>query len=348
MTDDRIDLSRYDRQIRFAAIGPQGQRQLANSRALIVGVGALGSTAAELLARAGVGHLRIVDRDFLELTNLQRQSLYSEADVAAELPKAIAAANRLRAINSSLKIEPFVADVTPQSLGRLADSMQILIDGTDNFETRFLLNDYSLKYRVPWVYGGCLGCDGQTMTIVPGQTACFRCLMPDGPPPATEMPTCDTAGILGPMINVIAAIQSLEAIKILSGNQAAIQSRLQVFSLWENRIQQVDLAKLTELNSCPACRGQRYEWLDGTRGSQTAILCGRNAVQIRPDTPTTPDFPLLATRLAGLGTVQSTPYFVRLTTSDWQLTVFADARAIIAGTQDLMLAKKIYTQCLGN
>src|SRR4051812_10233903 len=206
--------------MRFGGIGVEGQRKLLDSLALVVGCGALGSVIANTLARAGVGHLRLVDRDFLELNNLQRQVLYDEDDVAAGLPKAIAAANKLRKINSEIEIEPLVADVDPTNIVGLIEGVDLILDGTDNFETRFLLNDASLKFNIPWVYGGCIGAEGQTMTILPHETPCLRCLMEDMPPPGTT-PTCDTAGILGPIINVIASMQACEAIKILSGHREA-------------------------------------------------------------------------------------------------------------------------------
>src|SRR5262245_8449778 len=200
-------LDRYARQVRYAPLGPEGQHRLLASRALVCGCGALGSVLANTLARAGVGHLRIVDRDFLELNNLQRQVLYEESDVAAELPKAIAAAEHLRRINSQIEIEPVVADVDAGNIMALCDGVDCIVDGTDNFETRFLLNDASLSTKIPWVYGGCIGAEGQSMTILPGETPCLRCLMSEPPPPGTT-PTCDTAGILGPIIGVIASLQA--------------------------------------------------------------------------------------------------------------------------------------------
>src|SRR5262245_2757364 len=214
---DHLDLqsSRYARQMRFGGIGVEGQKKLLASTALVVGCGALGSVIASTLARAGVGKLRIVDRDFLELNNLQRQVLYDEDDVAAGLPKAIAAKNRLVKINSTIEIDAVVADVDHTKIERLLEGVACLIDGTDNFETRFLLNDAAVKLDVPWVYGGCLGAEGQSLTILPGRTPCLRCLMPEPPPPGTT-PTCDTAGILAGAIGVVASLQSVEAIKILS------------------------------------------------------------------------------------------------------------------------------------
>ena len=210
---------RYIRQSRFQPIGEEGQQKLKQGRALIAGCGALGSVIANTLARSGVGFLRIVDRDYLELNNLQRQVLYDEEDVQQGLPKAVAAANKLRRINSEIEIEPVVSDLNYSNIGSYCEDVDVILDGTDNFEIRFLLNDASIRYEIPWVYGGCIGADGQTMTIIPGQSPCLACLMTDGPPPPGTTATCDSAGILAPIINIIASIEAAEALKILSGNQ---------------------------------------------------------------------------------------------------------------------------------
>src|SRR3954468_11814413 len=255
--------------MRFGGIGVEGQRKLLASRALVVGCGALGAVIANTLARAGVGKLRIVDRDFLELNNLQRQVLYDEDDVAAGLPKAIAARNRLVKINSSIEIDAVVADVEHTNIERLLAGVDCLIDGTDNFETRFLLNDAAVKLRIPWVYGGCLGAEGQTLTILPGQTACLRCLMPEPPPPGTT-PTCDSAGILGTIIGVVASMQANEALKILSGHREAISRTWTIFDLWDNTIRQIKL-ELTPAADCPCCGRREFPWLSGQRGSHTAV-----------------------------------------------------------------------------
>ena len=273
------ELDRYVRQMRYPPFGEEGQENLATSRVLICGCGALGSVLADTLVRAGVGRVRIVDRDFLETSNLQRQVLFDEDDVARQLPKAVAAAEKLRRINSEVEIEPIVADVDHTNLAELADGADMIVDGTDNFQTRFLLNDYSVKHGVPWVYGGCLGAEGQTMTILPGETACLRCLMQDCPPPGTT-PTCDTAGILAPIVSVIASIEAMEAIKILSGNRDATSRQLAVLDLWGNQLRHIDLATLREQVDCPTCDRGEFPWLDGKEGSHTAVLCGRNAVQL--------------------------------------------------------------------
>src|SRR6187401_1743597 len=237
-TNDSADseaLARYARQWRFAPLGKAGQRKLLQSRVLIVGCGALGSVQANTLARAGVGHLRIVDRDFLELNNLQRQVLYDEDDVSAGLPKAIAAKNRLERINSEIEIDAVVADVDHTNIERLLEGVDCLVDGTDNFETRFLLNDAAVKTGTPWVYGGCIGAEGQTLTILPGQTPCLRCLMPEPPPPGST-PTCDRAGILGTIIGVVASMESNEALKILSGHSESISRTWTILDLWDNTV----------------------------------------------------------------------------------------------------------------
>lgn len=339
-------LDRYARQMRFAPLGDEGQRRIAASSVLVCGCGALGSVLANTLARAGVGRIRIVDRDFVELTNLQRQVLFDEDDVAAGLPKAVAAAAKLRRINSQVEVEPIVADLDFHNALELCQGVDCILDGTDNFETRFLLNDVSLKQRTPWIYGGCIGAEGQTMTIVPDQTPCLRCLMPE-PPPAGTTPTCDTAGILAPIVNVVASFQAMEAIKILAGRREAIQPYLLVFEMWENRVRQLRLSSLREGGGCPACRGQEFSWLSGERGSHTAALCGRNAVQLMPPQQTRVSLEELAARLQGAGRVTQNPFLVRLDVQGYSLAVFADGRAIVSGTDDISLARTLYARYIG-
>lgn len=347
MTDAEPNLDRYVRQMRYPPLGEDGQEKLAQSRALICGCGALGSVLANTLGRAGVGHLRIVDRDFLELNNLQRQVLFDEEDVGAGIPKAIAAANKLAKINSQINIEPIVADVDHTNIEKLLDNVDMIVDGTDNFETRFLLNDASLKFGVPWVYGGCIGAEGQTMTIVPGDTPCLRCLMQESPPPGTT-PTCDTAGILSPIINVIASMEACEAIKILSGNADAVNRTLTVVELWDNRIRQVKLDSLKEAVDCPTCNGREFPWLAGERGSHTAILCGRNAVQLSFPDRQSLSLDSLAGKLQGVGDVTQNRFLLRLAVDDYLITVFPDGRAIISGTEDIAEAKTVYAKYVGS
>jgi adenylyltransferase/sulfurtransferase len=346
MPDNDPQLARYVRQIRFAALGESGQRRLAESRVLVCGCGALGSAAANLLVRSGVGRVRIVDRDFVELSNLQRQSLFDEQDAAAGLPKAIAAAEKLRRINSQVEIEPIVADVDATNILGFCEGAGAIVDGTDNFETRFLVNDAAIKLGTPWVYGGCIGGEGQTMTILPGRTACLRCLMPDCPAPGST-PTCDTAGILGPIVDLIAAIEAAEALKILSGNLAALSRTLTVVDLWENRLRQIDLAQLRDQTDCPACKRGELSWLAGKSGSHTAVLCGRNAVQLtHPDRPRI-DLDELAAKLLPLGPVSRNQFLLRLKVESYELTVFPDGRAIIGGTNDIATARTVYAKYIG-
>jgi adenylyltransferase/sulfurtransferase len=307
----------------------------------------LGTVLANTLARAGVGFLRIVDRDFIELNNLQRQVLFDEQDVAQQLPKAIAAANKLRTINSQIEIQPKVADVDHTNVMELTEDVDLLLDGTDNFETRFLLNDVALHRKLPWVYGGCIGAEGQTMTILPHDTPCLRCLMQDIPPPGTT-PTCDTAGIFGSIINVIASLEAIEAIKILSGNPQAVNRRLTVIDLWDNQLRQINIDALRERGDCPACCRGELPWLEGTQGSHTAVLCGRNAVQLTHPTEQAPSLEALEKKLAGVGQVTRNAFLLRLTVDAYVLTIFADGRAIIGGTDDIPTAKTIYARYIGN
>jgi adenylyltransferase/sulfurtransferase len=337
---------RYDRQARFAPLGDAGQQRLAESKALVCGCGALGSVVAESLVRAGVGLVRIVDRDFVELNNLQRQVLYDEQDVADGLPKAIAAANKLRIINSAIAVEPIVADVTHHNIEELAVGMHVIVDGTDNFATRFLLNDFAVKNSVPWIYGGCIGAEGQSMTILPGETACLACLMSDAPPPGT-VATCDTAGILGPIVGVIASIEAAEALKILSGHRDAVSRRLTIIDLWDNQSRRVDLSRLRQSSNCRVCKYGEFAWLSGERGDASAALCGRNAVQLSAPPGTSVSLDQLAARLAGVGTIQRNPFLLRLTVGLYVLTVFPDGRTIVGGTNDITTARSVHARYIG-
>ena len=341
-----LQTSRYARQMRFAPLGVEGQRKLLESTALVVGCGALGSVIANTLARAGVGKLRIVDRDFLELNNLQRQVLYDEDDVAAGIPKAIAAKNRLARINSGIEIDAIVADVDHTNIQRLLEGVQCLVDGTDNFETRFLLNDAAVKLGVPWIYGGCLGAEGQTLTILPGETPCLRCLMPDPPPPGSS-PTCDSAGILATIISVIASMEANEALKILSGHREAISRTWTVLDLWDNTLRQIKLDQARSAE-CPCCGRREFPWLSGERGSHTAVLCGRNSVQLSFPGREAVSLDGLADKLSTVGQVTRNKYLVRATIGEYQVTVFPDGRAVIGGTEDIAEARSVYAKYVGN
>ncbi len=304
-------LSRYRKQTLFDGLGEEGQRRLLAGRALVVGCGALGSVLAESLVRAGVGLVRIVDRDFVELTNLQRQVLYDEQDIADGLPKAIAAARKLQRINSGLVIEPHVADVDHTNILALAEGVDVILDGTDNFEVRFLINDASLETGIPWINGGCVGSHGQVMTILPGETACLRCLIEDIPEPGTT-DTCDTAGVIGPAVNVTASLQVVDALKLLAGRRDLIEPVLTVFDVWEGSYRRLRVGDLPSQGGCPACgRGERL-WLSGRRTSQSTVLCGRNAVQVSPAERSTLALDELARKLATSGEVTNNSYLLRL------------------------------------
>lgn len=339
-------LDRYQRQTRYPPLGEEGQRRLLESRVLICGCGALGTVQANTLVRAGVGHVRIVDRDFVDLTNLQRQVLFDEEDVRSCLPKAVAAADRLRKINSTIDIEPIVADVDHTNIAELCQGVDVILDGTDNFETRYLLNDASVKFKIPWVYGGCLGAEGQTMTILPGEGPCLRCWMPEAPLPGTT-PTCDSAGILASIIGVIASIQAVEALKIASGNRAATSRVLSVIDLWDNAMRQVQVAGVRDQVECPACKKGEFPWLDGQAGSHTSVLCGRNAVQLTQPAREKLSLEDLAAKLSPLGVVSRNPFLLRFTIDGYTLTVFSDGRAIVGGTEDIGIARGLYARYVG-
>lgn len=348
-----IDLARYAKQTRYAPLGEEGQHRLMAARVLVVGCGALGSVIAETLVRAGIGSaenglVRLVDRDFLELSNLPRQVLYTEEQARAGLPKAIAAADRLKQINSATHLEPIIADVSYRNMAELADGADLIVDGTDNFETRLLVNDFAMKNNLPWVYGGVIGAEGRVMPVLPGETACLACLVPE-PPAAGEMPTCDSAGVLGAAVNVIASLQSLEAIKLLSGNHDAVTTGLTVVDLWSGRWRRLDVPRDA---NCRCCGKADYEWLDGRRGSRAVVLCGRGAVQLTPPEGSSPiDLPAMRAKLAPLGDLTSNPFLVRLRLSEanggHEITLFADGRAIISGVDDEAQARTVWNRYIG-
>ncbi len=340
---------RYQKQKLFHGIGEAGQAALAEARVLICGCGALGCVLVDTLARAGVGFLRIVDRDFVELSNLQRQVLFDEQDVVDRVPKAIAAASRVARINSEIQVEPIVADVNYANITQLAEGVDLMLDGTDNFEVRFLMNDYAHETGLPWIYTGCVGAHGQTMTIFPGESACLRCLIENVPEPGTTE-TCDTAGVIGPAINVIASLEAVDALKILSGQRSLVRPVLRVVDVWDGSFRTMNVESLRESARCPACFGGERKWLRGETGSQTSVLCGRNAVQVSPPPGARLDLDELAGRLRGSGTVTQNPFLLRLqlTDPDYDLTIFPDGRAIIQGTDDVAQARSLYARYVGN
>ena len=340
-------LDRYSRQVRFPFLGEAGQRKLMESRVTICGCGALGTVLANHLARAGVGRIRIVDRDFIETHNLQRQILFDEQDVADNLPKAEAAARKLRQINSAIEIEPVVTDIDHTNILELVGDADLILDGTDNFETRYLINDAAVKLGKPWIFGGVIGSEGQTMTIRPGITPCIRCVIETSPPPGMT-PTCETAGVLGPAVAVIASFEAVEAIKLLSGAFDALNKELIMVDLWDWTFRRLKIARLLEIADCPCCKRRDFEWLDGALGSHTTTLCGRNAVQIATRRAAPLSFPELARRLSPLGDVRHNAYMLRFATEGHEFTVFPDGRAIIKGTNDIAKARTLYAQFVGS
>jgi molybdopterin/thiamine biosynthesis adenylyltransferase len=333
--------ARYLRQIIFNGVGESGQEKLLTARVLVIGVGATGSVIASTLARAGIGFLKIADRDFVEWNNLQRQVLYDEDDVASRTPKAVAAAQKLGRINSSIQILPCVTDVNAENIEDLMADVDLVLDGTDNFETRYLINDACVKHNKPWIYGGAVASYGATMTIVPNASACFRCVFRNAPPPGT-LPTCDTAGVIAPIVNVVGSLVSAEAMKFLTGSGERNRGLIHI-DLWENTFDTSAIARRTD---CPCCVKHQFDYLDDARDN-TAFLCGRNAIQIRPPRTHTLDLAQLAARLAPLGRVTQNEYLVQFSLDDLDVTIFPDARAIIKGTEDARVARSVYAKYVG-
>jgi len=340
-------MERYSRQTKFPGIGEEGQRKLLASRVTLCGVGALGTVLANHLVRAGVGFVRIVDRDFIETHNLQRQVLFDENDVAANLPKAEAAARKLAAINSTIRIEPVVTDIDHTNILELVSDADLILDGTDNFEVRYLINDAAVKLGKPWVYGGCIGSHGQTMTILPGITPCLRCVIESSPPPGMA-PTCETAGVLGPAISIIASYQAAEAFKILTGHTELINRDLTYLDVWENVHKSFKVAKLKDLVDCPCCKRREFDWLEGKMGSHTTSLCGRNAVQVAHRASNRLNFEELSQHLGRLGDVTFNRFMLKFAAEGHEFTVFPDGRAIIKGTNDVDKARTLYAKYIGH
>jgi adenylyltransferase/sulfurtransferase len=338
---------RYSRQVLFAPLSKGGQDRLASSCAVVVGCGALGSVSAMALVRAGVGTVRLIDRDFPELSNLQRQVLFDEDDVSAGIPKSVAAAHHLKKMNSEVIVVPIVADITHRNAVDLLGECDVIIDGTDNFETRYLLNEVACQRGIPWVHGGAIGAEGRVMTVIPGQSACLRCLVPDPPQPGT-LPTCDTSGILGTASMVIGALQATEAIKLLSGNAADVITGLTAIDLWTGQWQRVSLKSLS-VRGCPTCREHDFPWLEGRFQSTARVLCGREAVQIDPLQRSSPiDLEQLAKRLSLLGRVVSNPWLVRFEVEPGlSLSIFSDGRTIVSGTREEPRARALVARYLG-
>ncbi len=333
---------RYSRQTRFAPFGPEAQDCLAASTAVIVGCGALGTIQASLLARAGVGTLRLIDRDYVEESNLQRQVLYNEQDAAEALPKAEAARRHLIEANSIIRIEANIADLNPEDAPDLLAGADVILDGTDNFETRLLINDFAVRENVPWIYGAAVGSYGIAMPVLPNDSACLRCIYPD--PPSGAQPTCETAGVLGSITSLIGSLQAMEALKILGGRSSAVRRKIFTADLWHGPIRETNMPPRDP--ACPACGRREFAWLEG-RHRAPVSLCGRNAVQIHQRSR---PFKLseLAARLKPLGTVRVNEFALRFHDGEYEITLFADGRAIVKGTTDAAIARSVYSRYTGN
>jgi molybdopterin/thiamine biosynthesis adenylyltransferase len=344
-------LERYSRQMRFGGIGEKGQAKLLQGRVTLCGCGALGTVLANHLVRAGVGNVRIVDRDFIETHNLQRQVLFDEDDVAANLPKAEAAARKLRRVNSAVNVEPVVTDIDRTNVLELCQDADVILDGTDNFEVRYLINDVAVKLGKPWVYGGSIGSHGQTMTILPGQTPCLRCVFEAAPNPG-EAGTCETAGVLAPIVSIIASFQATEALKLLTGQVERVNRELIYLDVWDNVTRRIKIAPLLGKVDCPCCQRQKFEWLEGEMGSQTTSLCGRNAVQVSHRVAGRLSFDDLAKQLGVSGQVSFNKFLLKFQLkeagADYEFTVFPDGRAIIKGTDNVDRARTLYARYIGH
>lgn len=357
------DLSRYQRQMQLPGFGEDGQRRLADATAVILGCGALGCVVADMLARAGVGHLVIIDRDFIEITNLQRQVLFDEADVLDAIPKAVAAERRLAEINSAVKVTAVIDDINHTNIERLTAGADILVDGLDNFETRYLANDLAVKNALPYVYGAAVGTTGMAFTVLPHApnapwqsgddlaTPCFRCLFEEAPAPGTSA-TCETAGVIGPAVGIVANFEACEALKILTGNFERVSRTLLNIDLWANEFFNLKVSNAREKGDCPCCKHRRFDYLDGKSGSNVASLCGRNAVQLRfREDNDSIDFGGLEQRLRPLGSVTANDFMLRAQITDsgtpYEITLFPDGRAIIKGTDEPAAARSIYAKYIG-
>lgn len=332
---------RYSRQVLFGGIGAEGQRKLAAARVAIVGCGATGSAIASLLARAGVGTLRIVDRDYVEPSNLQRQALFDEADAAESLPKAIAAARKIVAFNSQIVVEPQVADLTPGNIETLLAGVPLILDGTDNFETRYLLNDFAVSQFLPWIYTAAVGSYGVTLNVLPGKTACLACIFPDAPRGALE--TCETAGVLNSAVNLAASIAATEALKLLVGAEGRVRRTLLSFDVWTN--EQAEVGAARPRPGCRTCGQRDFLHLAG-EGRPHITLCGRNSVQIH-ERHRPLDFAEMTERLKPHGMVRHNDFVLKFFHEPYEMTLFPDGRAIIKGTTDTAVARSLYARYVG-
>lgn len=341
------DLERYSRQAMFDRIGADGQQRICRSKVVVVGCGALGSASADMLVRAGVGTLRIVDRDFIELNNLQRQTLFDEEDIRAGLPKAVAAEIKLRRINSQIDIESHVADVNVRNIASLLDGFDLIVDATDNFETRYLVNDFAVKTATPWIYGGAVKSEGRTLAVIPGKTPCLRCIF-EMPPEPGSVPTAETAGIIAPLVNVVSSMQVVEALKILAGRTDELRRGLLAFDVWKSEFRTTFVSPSARREDCPACGRKRFDFLEGTGPHTDVVACGTRAFQVHPPEETSLDLDALAGRLDREHLVIHSEFMLRFSEHDKEITVFADGRAIIKGASDPREAHALYSRFIGS
>jgi molybdopterin-synthase adenylyltransferase len=335
-------INRYSRQMILPAIGPEGQKKLGQSYAVVIGCGALGTVIASGLARSGIGKIRIIDRDFIEYHNLQRQILFDEDDIKGNLPKAIAAERHLKRINSTIEIEGLVSDVNYSNIEKLVEGADIILDGLDNLETRLLINDVAVKHNIPWIYGGAIAMSGMTMNIIPRETACYRCINP-GETSSGQLLTCETAGVLGPAPWIIASLQVTEALKILLGAKEICRD-LVIIDVWNTNLQRL---KVVRSEDCPACRHQKYEFLEGKFSTKTTSLCGQNAVQVLGSGHASLSLADLANRLRPLGEVKFNSFMLVFNTDSHEMMIFPDGRAIIKNTNDEAYARGLYSKYVG-
>jgi len=341
LSESVLDEERYSRQMLFKQLGAEGQRRLSGSRVVIVGCGATGSVLSSLLARAGIGSIRIIDRDYVEASNLQRQSLFDENDARESVPKAIAAARQIERFNSSIMVQPRVADLTPQNINSLLAGMDVILDGTDNFETRYLINDYAIKNSIAWIYSAAVGSYAVTMNIIPGETACLGCFFPDSPRGTLE--TCETAGILNSAVNLVASVAATEALKFLVGASSKMRRTLLSWDVWSN--EQAEVSAGAPHEGCRVCAKREFTHLAG-EGHPHITLCGRNSVQIH-ERQRPVDFLEMRTRLAPLGEVRHNDFVLKFWRDPYEITLFPDGRAIIKGTTDTAIARSLYARFIG-
>ena len=338
-------MSRYSRQELFSGIGAAGQARLRAARVVLVGCGALGSALADMMVRAGVGGLTLVDRDFVEESNLQRQALFDEEDARRGLPKAVAAEAKLRRINSDVAVRGLVSDLHAGNATEILKGADAVLDGTDNFETRFLVNDVCVREGIPWVYGACVGSYGLALAVQPRVSPCLRCVLGEMPPPGSG-PTCDTAGVVAPIVHVIAGIQAAEALKLLAGRTQDLLPGIATVDLWRGAFEVMDLTGQSP--SCPACTEGRFDYATAAPTGAATILCGRDAIQVRPPAGAQIDLAALAGRLASVGDVAANEYLVRFSTGDARMVVFGDGRAIVKGVTDPAQARTLYSKYVGS